>query len=284
MHTPLKGLFVSDLDGTLLQDDATLSPHARETLTNLLEDGFPFTIATARSIVSVKQILKDLPITLPVVCSNGAYLSDFNTGKHHAVNGVNKPRDLDILELIRDAGFHPFISTYHEGKDHLYMDRITNEAMRWYQQDRVTEGDERLMVVDDLSSAMHEKVICFNVLEREAPLKELEKQLRARFGELLHIYFYENWYSPEWFWLSVHDESATKGGAIRIILKELGLTSDQLTVFGDNLNDVSMFQLAGQAVAMENAKPELKALATTQIGTNQADSVVNYLANYADGE
>lgn len=272
-------LFISDLDGTLLQDDASISPQAHRQLSEWLEAGLQFTVATARSLVSVKQILGDLPLRLPVVCANGAYISDFQTGAHRDVQGITKPRDQDILDLVRAQGFQPFISSHYQGKDSVYMSRIDNEAMEWYQDDRQRAGDERLHLVEDLQEVMHEKIICINVLEHIEPLKRLEAALRKRFGELLHIYFYENWYSPEWFWLSIYDESATKGGAIRVLLREMGLTSENLTVFGDNLNDVSMFQLAENAIAMENAKPELKALATEVIGTNQADSVVAYLAN-----
>ena len=50
-------LYVSDLDGTLLQDDATLSPASRQILTSLLEEGLPLTVASARSVVSMQQML-----------------------------------------------------------------------------------------------------------------------------------------------------------------------------------------------------------------------------------
>ncbi len=55
-------LYVSDLDGTLLQSDATLSARSQDILRGLLDDGMTFTIATARSAFSVRQILGDLPL------------------------------------------------------------------------------------------------------------------------------------------------------------------------------------------------------------------------------
>ena len=57
-------LYVSDLDGTLLQDDATLSPRGRALLTELLDDGVPFTVASARSIGSMGPILQGLDLSL----------------------------------------------------------------------------------------------------------------------------------------------------------------------------------------------------------------------------
>ena len=79
-------IYISDLDGTLLRDDATISPWSREKLTSLLNDGVNFTIASARSANSTKQILGDLPLTLPVIEINGAFITDYHTYKHLAIN------------------------------------------------------------------------------------------------------------------------------------------------------------------------------------------------------
>ncbi len=281
MTTSPKRLFVTDLDGTLLQNDATLSPYARERLLRWLEQGMHFTIATARSVVSVRHILGDLPLRLPIVCANGAYLSDYHSEQHYAVQAITKPKDRELLTLIRSEGFHPFVSTYDGKKDGLYMAQVVNEAMEWYLQDRIEADDERLQRVADLQAVMDQRVICFNVMERWEPLKGLEQQIRRRFGEAVHIYFYENWYSPEWYWLSVYDLHATKGGAIQVLMEREGLSDCALTVFGDNLNDLSMFRIADQALAMAEAKPELKALSTATIGTNQADGVIRYISEIA---
>lgn len=274
-HDPV--LYVSDLDGTLLQDNTTLSPFAFDTLSRLLEEGLLFTFATARSVVSARQILGALPLRLPVVCANGAYLSNYHSEQHFRVQGLAKPMDRDLLALIQARKFHPFASTYDGQHDGLYLAQIANEAMAWYQQDRIGSGDHRLAYVDDLRRVLDHEVICFNVMERWEPLAALEQELRDTFGARIHMYFYENWYSPEWYWLSIYDEQATKANAIRLLLDDLGLSPQDLTVFGDQLNDLSMFDLADTALAMDNAHPEVKARASKVIGVNQADSVVRYI-------
>ena len=65
-------LYVSDLDGTLLDRNARLSDITRYGLTRLLDAGLTFTVATARHVSSVRQILEGLPLQLPVISSNGA--------------------------------------------------------------------------------------------------------------------------------------------------------------------------------------------------------------------
>jgi 5-amino-6-(5-phospho-D-ribitylamino)uracil phosphatase len=270
-------LYVSDLDGTLLQDNAILSSYAFDTLSDLLEKGILFTFATARSVVSARQILGDLPLRLPVVCANGAYLSNYHNEQHFRVQGLAKPMDRDLLDLIRARRFQPFASTYDGKRDGIYLAEIANEAMAWYEQDRIESGDTRLNYVDDMHSVLDQEVICFNVMERWEPLAELEQELRDTFGQRIHMYFYENWYSPEWYWLSIYDEQATKANALRQLLAEQDLSPEQLTVFGDQLNDLSMFELVGTALAMHNAHPAVKAKATQVIGANHEDSVVRYI-------
>ena len=270
-------IFISDLDGTLLKNDATLSHYSRTNLELLLAQDIAITIATARSITSVKEILGDLPIRLPVVCANGAYIADLTTGKHHFTQSIGKPMDGLILEMIEFYGLSPFITTYDGQGDHLYYSRICNEAMWWYEQDRLQAKDARLKRLYTLSRAVDEEVICFNVMGRKDQLLPLEKELEMLFGDQISLYFYENWLDGSWYWLSVFDKQATKANAIQKLIQQLSYELTHLTVFGDNHNDLSMFHLGANKVAPANAVPEIKALASQIIGTNETDSVVNYL-------
>ena len=270
-------LFVSDLDGTLLQNDATLSPYARYHLERMIAGGLNFTIATARSITSVKEILGELPLPLPVICANGAYLSDLKKAKHQHTQAIEKPLDREILTLVRNAGMTPFLSSYDGEYDHLYFHHILNEPMAWYQQERVKAADPRLAQLEDWEVAMQEKVICFNIMERKEPLAELRATIENRYGDKVQTYLYENWLTEEWFWLSIYAQNATKAHAINILLNNMRLNKKHLTVFGDNLNDIQMFELAQNGIAPSNAVSEIKAIATKVIETNETDSVVNYL-------
>ena len=84
-------LYISDLDGTLLHSDVTLSTHALTTRQQLLRDGAPITFASARSIGSMGPILQGLEVTLPVIEFNGAFLSDLHTGEHLWINDMHQP-------------------------------------------------------------------------------------------------------------------------------------------------------------------------------------------------
>ncbi|MEZ4773657.1 MAG: HAD family hydrolase [Bacteroidia bacterium] len=273
----MKKIFITDLDGTLLRNDATLSAYAREGLEELIRRDIPISFATARSIVSVKLIMGDLPLKLPVVCSNGAYLSDLRTGGHRAIHSLEKPMDHELLKFFKNAGFHPFVCSWHEGRDNLYIEPTLNEGMKHYRLDRIAMGDQRLKDVHDVFTVLHEKVICLNMIDRIGPMEEMQAELHRIYPGRLQTYIYENGHGSGWFWLSVYDRMATKARAISMMIEEMGYSHEHLTVFGDNLNDISMFETAGNRIATGNARDELKALATEVIGTNETDSVIDYI-------
>jgi 5-amino-6-(5-phospho-D-ribitylamino)uracil phosphatase len=273
-----KALFISDLDGTLLYDDSSLSPYSRQGLENLLEAGVAFSVATARSIPSTRLALGELGLSLPIVCSNGAYISDLKSGEHRHINSHPKPTDTDLLDYVLGKSFHPFLGTFDGVQDHLYLGEIPNEGMAWYKRDREKARDKRLKAGVDVRMGLKDHVISLNVIDRKGPILELAVGIEEEFPGDFCIYTYEDWYDQSWLWLSVYHKKATKGEAIKTLLSELNLSLQDLTVFGDNLNDLSMFKLSPKAIAVGNARAEVKQLAHEIIETNKTDAVVKYIA------
>jgi len=81
-------LYISDLDGTLLNNSAELSAYSKTTLQAMLADGLIFTVASARSVVAMQQMMAGLTLPLPVIEFNGAFISDLATGRHEVVNNI----------------------------------------------------------------------------------------------------------------------------------------------------------------------------------------------------
>ena len=87
-------LYISDLDGTLMRGNETLSEYTVRTINELVEQGLPFTYATARSIQSARPIADGLRLKLPVVTRNGAVLADNTTGTSWRKPSSPKTRSL----------------------------------------------------------------------------------------------------------------------------------------------------------------------------------------------
>jgi Cof subfamily protein (haloacid dehalogenase superfamily) len=270
-------LFVSDLDGTLLQGDGTLSDHSRNALTELLEAGVHFTVASARAWGEIVPVLGDLPLTLPVIAINGAYLTDYKTGNHLVINHIEKDFAAAIYQHILDGQLFPFIVTHNGTEDCLYWQDLKNEQMQWYHDILHVHKDKRIRRIEDLKHALAEKVIAFAVMGPPEHVKMLSEMLADEYPGMLENFLFENPYSPGHWWLTIHDQRACKSKAVRTLVETTGHDLKNLTVFGDHINDIKMLQLAGKGVTLANAEPEVKAIADEVIGSNDDDAVVKYI-------
>jgi Cof subfamily protein (haloacid dehalogenase superfamily) len=270
-------LFVSDLDGTLLQGDGTLSHYSRNALIELLEAGVHFTVASARAWGEIVPVLGDLPLTLPVIAINGAYLTDYKTGNHLVINHIENDFAAAIYQHILDGQLFPFIVTHNGTEDCLYWQDLKNEQMQWYHDILHVHKDKRIRRIEDLKHALGEKVIAFAVMGPPEHVKALSEMLADEYPGMLENFLFENPYSPGHWWLTIHDQRACKSKAVRTLVETTGHDLKNLTVFGDHINDIKMLQLAGKGVTVANAEPEVKAIADEVIGSNDDDAVVKYI-------
>jgi len=276
--------YVTDLDGTLLNDNAALSEFTRSELKALLADGLPFSVASARSVVAIRKLLAGLPITLPVVESNGAFVSDLATGRHEIINAHAPDVAEGVFEILTRFPCAPLLFTFDGREDRVYYDELTNDGMRWYVDDRLANQDSRLRRLANLSVALRDQVTCFTVIAESELVVDIETAVREVVGRDVDMNIMENRYSPGWYWLYIADRRATKAEAVKALMDCYGLRDASLVAFGDELNDLPLFQVADQAIAVANASPDVKRLATQIIDTNEADSVVKYIRAHWTGE
>jgi hypothetical protein len=273
-------IYVSDLDGTLLGAGGVLSEYSRRTLTKLLAAGVHFTVASARAWGEIVPVLGDLPLTLPVIAVNGAFLTDYKTGRHLVTNNLANDFAETIYQHVLDHRLLPFIVTHNGDEDCLYWQDLQNEQMQWYHDMLHVQKDKRIRRTADLKHALAEQVIAFAVMGPPDLVRTLSAFLADKYPGLLENFLFENPYSPGHWWLTIHDQRACKSRAIRTLVEMTGHKLENLTVFGDHINDIKMFQLAGTAVAVANAEDALKRRSDCIIGSNEEDAVVKYLLEF----
>lgn len=269
-------LYITDLDGTLLRSDATLSEYSRLTLNRLIEEGLLFSVATARGIHSIQTILKGCHVKLPVIEFNGAYISDFVTGEHLTTNAIDPELSQEVYGLMKEYHGDPFVTT-NDGNDHLYYRSLSSQGMKEYYRDRVDILDKRLKQVDDLESKLRHEVMCLTVINTKDTLLPLYERLVAEFSDASEIHFWDNMYWPGSWWLTVQDKYATKDRAVRQLAEMISHPADEITVFGDHVQDVQLFNVGTRKVAVANAIDEVKKVATHHIGMNEEDSVIKFI-------
>lgn len=264
-------LYVSDLDGTLMRNNEKLSEYTVKTLNELLRQGLPFTFATARSIESARVITGELEIKLPVITRNGAVLADNTTGRHIQKSVFTKEEVELLKQMLPELPSCGFVSCFLDDiMIRTYMPADHTEGLKgyidYYKDDpSMVKADN----IDEMFQGAPGYVTMIGAREHIAPLYEKVKQYKG--WESL---FQKDTYREE-FWLEICPQNCTKAKSILKVKEQLGY--EKLVVFGDSLNDISMFKIADEAYAVANAMDELKAFATGVIGTNEEDSVVEFL-------
>lgn len=264
-------LYVSDLDGTLMRNNEKLSGYTVRTLNELLRQGLPFTFATARSIESARVITGELEIKLPVITRNGAVLADNATGRH-IQKAVFTEKEVELLKhILPELPSCGFVSCFIDDKMiRTYMPADHTEGLQGYID--YYKDDPTMVKTDDMDGmfcGIPGYVTMIGDKERIAHVYDKVKQYKG--WESL---FQKDTYRDE-YWLEICPRNCTKAKTILKLKEELGFK--KLVVFGDSLNDISMFEIADESYAVANARDELKRIATGIIGSNEEDAVAGLL-------
>ena len=265
-----KVLYISDLDGTLLKKDVSLSEFTVKTVNELIGKGMIFSFATARSRYTSSKLTSELNISAPVVIYNGTFICDLKSGKKIVSNDFSRTEAKYILDKLLDKGVFPMVHAFlGESEKYLFDEKNMSRGMADFQSKR--EQDERRTPVDVYDLDPYD-VFYFTCIDDEDKLKSLYEELRSSYQCL----YTKDIYSGD-YWLEILPNKATKASAIRELKSILGC--DKVICFGDGTNDIAMFKDADERYAVANAHPELKKLATGIINSNEDDGVAKWLIN-----
>jgi len=259
--------FVTDLDGTLLRSDATLSDFTADVINRTLAEGHVFSFATARSFISAKPLVGLIRWTYPVIIYNGALIIDPQTER--ILNGkfLSNNSTTQILELGRQIGLMPLVFGIEpSGMQRVWHEEFTNDGQRRFVESR--PGDRRFRTRKPLSLSHSDQVIMLTYIATESELHPFKERLIETFHEQIHVHFTRDTYLRDYYFLEISHPHANKEDAMKTWASLVGCLPSDVTVFGDNLNDIGLFRGAGKRIAVANAHQELRSMANEIIGTN----------------
>ena len=112
-------LFVTDLDGTLLNSHKEVSIKSIEILNKLIDDGVNFTVATARTPATVVDLLQDVNLKLPAVLMNGVLLYDIKEEKYINIKEIEKDTVDKVFDILNK--FDKNAMVYGIRNNHLWV-------------------------------------------------------------------------------------------------------------------------------------------------------------------
>ena len=268
-------LYVTDLDGTLLRSDATLSPYTISTINRLTEQGLAFTYATARSIESARPIAGELNLRLPAITRNGAVLADNATGKHLEKALFTEEEVALLKKLLPELPRCGFVSCFL-GEEMFKAYVPGNLVPGMVQYADYYRDDPKMKPVKTLEEMFFGQPGYVTLIDdREKAALNYEKVRQYSGWECI---FQKDTYWDE-YWVEVCPRNCTKAKAILKMKEQYGFR--KVVAFGDSVNDMPMFRAADEAYAVSNALEALKEIATGVIGGNNEDAVARFLESRA---
>ncbi|MFJ3492003.1 Cof-type HAD-IIB family hydrolase [Streptomyces sp. NPDC086091] len=253
-------LIVTDMDGTLLDDDKRPPEGLREVLGLLRERGVLFSPASGRQYATLAQEFADVSDGMVFIAENGTYV--VRDGRELSSDPLDRATVARLVATVRRlAADGADLGAVVCGKRSAYVERsdpaFLAEVARYY---------VRHEVVADATAVDDEilKVALFDF----GPVEETTAPALAPFAATHQVVV------SGAHWVDVMNRTANKGAALRRLQRELGITRAETLVFGDYLNDLEMLDAADWSFAMANAHPEVVRRARHLAPSNNEDGVL----------
>ncbi len=259
-------LVAIDIDGTLVDSQNSLSSAVAPLIREVQARGIGVTLVSGRPKLKMMPLMKELGLTLPYIGSGGAYVADPSDNAVIYDSALVQAEVVEIVELAH-AAKAPIIA---QVPDHLYYEGNVEAleqliAISKINITGVTDSEVEIIQVDDILQSCAEPTK-ITICGDPAGLLQIEEKLRLRNPPL-----YLTYSAPTY--LEITRSGVNKGEALKLLASRLAIPLERILAIGDSRNDISMFEVAGMAVAMGNATVEVKAAADLIVPSNDEDGV-----------
>jgi len=267
-------IYITDLDHTFLRTDQSVSDFSAKIWNDKSKDAI-LSVATARSYQKSLDFLDKLHLDAPMILLDGTMIVTAEK-KLIDIKTVNKELGDAIIAEGAKYGIYPFVIALKDVAtlDEAFLFPTTlnqhqNGVLENYRNDPRMVECKNIRAMD-----MNLKLVYFGEYNT---LNPLSKHLERTFGKALEYKLSPEKYSNGWFLTILHPEG-DKAHALTKVMEYLERDTKDVTVFGDSVNDIGMFKLAGTSVAVSNALDEVKAVADVVLPhSNDEDGVAKYL-------
>jgi Cof subfamily protein (haloacid dehalogenase superfamily) len=265
MSRPPIRLMISDVDGTLVRKDKTVSDATVEAVERLRAAGVKFTVVSARPLTGVLSILQRLGVEEPVGAYNGGTIAKPD-GTVLSAERLDAATARDALARFDLDWVVTWV--FADGKWHAKTTDTPHDAS-----EIVTAAQQPTVVesFDDLVDRI-DKIVA--VSDDEPRLAALEAQTQVALKGRATVARSQTYY------LDVTAPDANKGHGVTELARALGVPLEQTAVIGDGQNDVYMFKVAGLSIAVDNASDEVKTAADHVTASNMNDGVAKAIDRY----
>ena len=273
-------LIVSDMDGTLLAHDSSISKGNIEAIRYAQSKGVQFAIATGRDYSSLKGILEAHDLKCFSILGNGAQFCNEN-GEILSSAYFPKKCFKQVLQIFDELKIHYMIFTangfYSTAEPNVVRDAFIDRCVVQFKRKREDYLDDgcnqdmacmKLKKIGDLDDFINSSIDIIKVEAFNNDVSLIEKA-KEKLQEIDGIAYLSSFDDN----IEVSDKAAQKGLILENVIEELGYSKDEVMVLGDGLNDITLFERFKYSFAPGNANETIKAMAYQVVGACEEDGV-----------
>lgn len=269
----MKRIYLSDLDGTLFTSKKKLTEQTIRLLNECIGQGTLFAVATARMPYGCDHRLRGLNLNVPSILTNGVFLYDFFKKEYLSVKTIPAEQAHKVIEVF--ARFHTgmFVYTFEQNLISIHYNWPELKGQTQYYSERALESCKTVALCTQPDTVIEgDNAVYFACTGRKEQLEPIRDAVLKIDG--IACAFYLNIYNGL-YCIEIFSAQASKKHAL-LELKAL-LGCDETVVFGDNLNDLSMIEVADRSYAVENALEDVKIRTTDIIPSCDENGVARFI-------
>jgi len=267
-------LYISDLDGTLLNSDSELSEHTKNVLNRLIAGGLHFSVATGRATDAAQRILSGVDINIPIASFNGAVLYDLRQNSYVKAFWLAPEATEKIIAILKAHGLSWLVYELKDDGLTAFYDSLEHKPLYDFVEDRRARYHSAFSRLERLSDLSLSHIMYFTLIDKHERIKPACDALKA----IPDINFaVADTYNNGYWWLEIFSAEASKENAVRFLREAYGYK--RVIGFGDNYNDLPMFRVCDVRVAVQNAPDKIKAAADFVCGSHDAHGVAGWIIN-----
>ena len=267
-------LIVSDIDGTLVNNNNEISELTSELVKKLHKKNILFSLASQRVHSSIVPFANDLEIKIPFISLNGSLIQD-STGKEILNKSILNRKYVEKAINLAENSYVKIALCYN---DHIVYTE-DNSVIK----DFMSRLGTTYTLVDSYDNYKDNVLEVMMSGNDRKIMKNIHRKMTLPFGLILKVKYYRSQSLQGVYNIEIVKKGVNKKTGLKLLAKHLNVKRDEVMVFGDWYNDRDLFQFGGTNIALENAVDELKDMADfVSDKSNEEDGVGHFLKMFYD--
>lgn len=264
---------VCDMDGTLLNSNGLISVKNEAALKKLQDKGVEIIIASGRTDLTMKQYINQLNISGHIICCNGAIIKNINRNEIVYSKMMDKETTNYIVEFFFKNNLDFLVYT----EQVIFSNKGNPRAKYFEELNETLPADFRTPIryfdLNSMNIIDNIDIIKILLVESDEKVSDFVSNHLKKFSDISVV-------SSAKGLLDIWASNISKGSAVKVLAEKLGVNLEHVIAFGDNYNDVELFEAVGIPIAMGNAVEQIKSVAKYITLTNDDDGIAYAIDNF----